>query len=71
MQIYDFNSQLTEMRLRTERMERKATLRAALGPLPEPAPLRLFARRNVQPLGSVVDFPGNGAGFWPEGPQAA
>ncbi|MBI2766187.1 MAG: hypothetical protein HYX53_09780 [Chloroflexi bacterium] len=70
MRIYDVNSQLSEMRLRSERIERKAALRASLGAPPEPAPLRLFARRKVQPLRAVVDFPGNGAGFWPEGPQA-
>jgi hypothetical protein len=46
---------LLETRERTARAERRATLRASLGPVPGPAPLRLFRRRHVIPLEAPVE----------------
>lgn len=51
---YDTNAHLIEMRFRTERAERRATLMASLGPLPKPEKLRLFQRRVVS-LAAPVD----------------
>ena len=44
-----------DQRLRTQRAERLATRRAALGALPAPEPLHLFRRRVVS-LGEPVEI---------------
>jgi hypothetical protein len=48
MTSLDPMSHLLEVRLRTERATKRATLLASLGPLPKPQPLRLLRRRTVQ-----------------------
>lgn len=70
LNTFDVNSHLVVTRLRTERAERRATLRATLGPAPEPERVRPFTRR-VIPLPGVVDILPNGAGSWSGGPTAA
>ena len=46
---------LVESRERIQRSERHATLMASLGPLPKPAPLRLFRRRAI-PLSAPIEI---------------
>ncbi len=55
MTSLDPMSHLLEVRLRTERATRRATLLASLGPLPKPEALRLFRRRPV-PLSAPVEI---------------
>lgn len=68
--MYDYQMQLMEVRMRTERAARRAELRASLGPMPPVERIRPFARK-VIPLPGVVDIVPNGAGHWNGGPQAA
>jgi hypothetical protein len=51
----DYLLLLDESRERMQRAERRATLMASLGPLPKPAPFRLFRRRAV-PLSTPVEI---------------
>lgn len=47
MNSFDSNTHLMEMRYRTERAERRATLMSQIGTLPKAEKLRLFSRRVV------------------------
>jgi hypothetical protein len=54
--VYDqIYAHLLEVQLRTEHASRRAALLASLGPLPKPAPMRLFRRRTVTPLARPVE----------------
>jgi hypothetical protein len=55
MHSIDVHAHLLEVRLRTERANRRASLLSSLGPLPKRKPLRLFSRRVVA-LPAPVDI---------------
>lgn len=56
MSDYNFTAHEIEMRHRIAHIDRMATLRASLGPVPEATSILPFMRRKVRPLANVVEF---------------